>query len=86
MEYKRIELERLQVLWRNSEGPDKKVSRHLGRFATWGRTLEDAVVEGYIFLVRSFLWQIRHPFITATFLRLFSRTMVYGLLLSCLLS
>jgi hypothetical protein len=39
MEYKRIELERLQVLWRNSEGPDEKVSRHLGRLATWGRTL-----------------------------------------------
>lgn len=47
--------------------------------------LEDAVAEGYIPLVRSFLWQTRHPFITATFLRLFSRTMVYGLLLSCLL-
>jgi hypothetical protein len=26
-------------LWRNSEGPDEKVSRHLGRLATWGRTL-----------------------------------------------
>ena len=39
MEYKRIELERLQVLWRNSEGLDEKVSRHLGRLATWGRTL-----------------------------------------------
>jgi hypothetical protein len=30
----RVELEPVQVLWRNREGPDKKVSRHLGRLVT----------------------------------------------------
>ena len=28
IEYKRIEFELLRVLWRDSEGPDEKVSRH----------------------------------------------------------
>jgi SLT domain-containing protein len=28
IEYKRIEFELLKVLWRDSEGPDEKVSRH----------------------------------------------------------
>jgi hypothetical protein len=39
VELQRIELELVEVLRRDSEGPDEKVSRHLGRLVTKGRTL-----------------------------------------------
>jgi hypothetical protein len=39
IEYKRIELELVQVLWRDSESPDEKVSRHIVCLSTQGRTL-----------------------------------------------
>jgi hypothetical protein len=39
IEYKRIEFELLNVPWRDSEGPDEKVSRHIVCLFTQGRTL-----------------------------------------------
>jgi hypothetical protein len=38
VELHRIKLKLRQVMWRDSEGPDKKVSRHLGCLVTYGRT------------------------------------------------
>jgi hypothetical protein len=38
-ELKRVELEIVQLMWRDCEGPDEKVSRRLGRLVTEGRTL-----------------------------------------------
>jgi hypothetical protein len=39
IEHKRIEFELLKILWRDSEGPDEKVSRHTVCLFTQGRTL-----------------------------------------------
>jgi hypothetical protein len=40
IEYKRVKFKLLRVLWRDSEGPDEKVSRHTVCLFTQGRTLQ----------------------------------------------
>jgi hypothetical protein len=40
-ELQRVELELVHVMWRDCEGPDENVSRHLGRLVTEGRTLPE---------------------------------------------
>jgi hypothetical protein len=55
IEYKRIELELVQVLWRDSESPDEKVSRHIVCLSTQGRTLELLELIVYVYLRKAAL-------------------------------